>query len=242
MSTETHRITVGVFEVDVVRKAIKNMHVAVYPPTGRVRVSVPLVVSDEAVRLAVMTKAPWIKRQQAKFKRQDRQSRREYISGESHFVFGKRYRLNVVYDKGPGRIIIRNKSYIDLHVPEGTNTVKRDRIFREWYRKQLKALIPSLIEKWEGLINVDVADWGVKKMKTKWGSCNTEAHRIWLNLELAKKPELCLEYIIVHEMVHLLEKHHNDRFKALMDGFMPHWKQAKAVLEQFPLVHENWDY
>ena len=242
MSTETHKIAVGELEVDVTRKNIKNMHLAVYPPNGMVKVSVPLLVNDEAVRLAIMTKTPWIKKQQAKYKNQARQSPRQYITGESHYALGRRYRLNIVYREGPGRIIIRNKTTIDLYVKEGTDTATRERVFREWYRKQLKAKIPPLIKKWEGIIGVHVADWGVKKMKTKWGTCNIEVHRIWLNLELAKKPEQCLEFIIVHELVHLLEKHHNERFKALMDEFMPKWKETKAILERYPLAHEDWEY
>jgi predicted metal-dependent hydrolase len=242
VNTETHQIKVSGLVVDVVRKNIKNLHLAVYPPTGRVRVAVPLRVSDEAVRMAVVTRLAWIKRQQAKFNGQERQSAREFVTGESHYFQGRRYRLNVVYQNGPVRVVIRNKSTIDVFVREGSDTSRRERVFLAWYRRQLKELIPPLIEKWEGIIGVKVAEWGVKQMKTKWGTCTIKAHRIWLNLELVKKPVQCLEYIVVHEMVHLLERHHNDRFTARMDSFMPQWREAKKILTSFPLGHEVWGY
>lgn len=242
MNTETHQIKVSGLVVDVVRKNIKNLHLAVYPPTGRVRMAVPLRVNDEAVRIAVITRLAWIKRQQAKFKGQERQSEREFVTGESHYFQGRRYRLNVVYQNGPARVAFRNKSIIDLFVREGSDTSQRERVFLAWYRQQLKALIPPLIEKWEKVVGVKVAEWGVKQMKTKWGTCTSRARRIWLNLELAKRPVHCLEYIVVHEMVHLLERHHNDRFTARMDSFMPQWRKVKAILTSFPLGHEVWSY
>jgi predicted metal-dependent hydrolase len=228
--------------VDVVRKDIKNLHLAVHPPNGRVRVAVPLRVNDDAVRLAIITRLGWIKRQQAKFKGQDRQSAREYVTGESHYFQGRRYRLNVIYHNDSPRVAIRNKSTIDLFVREGSDTSQRERVFLAWCRQQLKMLIPPLIEKWEGIIGVKVAKWGVKQMKTKWGTCNSKARRIWLNLELIKKPVQCLEYIIVHEMVHLLERRHDDRFASLMDSFIPQWKKVRGRLTSYPLGHEVWSY
>jgi predicted metal-dependent hydrolase len=242
VNTETHQIKVSGLVVDVVRKNIKNLHLAVYPPTGRVRVAVPLRVSDEAVRMAIITRLAWIKRQQAKFNGQERQSEREFVTGESHYFQGRRYRLNVVYQNGPARVVIRNKSAIDLFVREGSDTCQRERVFLAWYRREVKALIPPLIEKWESIIGVKVAEWGVKQMKTKWGTCTIKAHRIWLNLELVKKPVQCLEYIVVHEMVHLLERHHNDRFAARMNSFMPNWREVRKILTSFPLGHELWGY
>ena len=242
MNTETHQITVSGFIVDVIRKEVKNLHLAVYPPSGRVKVTAPLRLSDDAVRMAVITRMGWIKRQQARFIEQERQSEREYITGETHYFQGQRYRLNLEYHDGPARVVLRNKSTIDLFVSKDCDTVQRQKGFRRWYRKQLKAMIPPLIEKWEAVIGVSVAEWGVKQMKTKWGSCNPDAQRIWLNLELAKKPIACLEYIIVHEMVHLRERHHNERFTALVEEFMPKWKEARALLGHSPLAHESWDY
>jgi predicted metal-dependent hydrolase len=237
-----HRISVAGFAVDVIRKDIKNLHLGVYPPNGRVRVAAPLRMDDEAVRLAVSTKLAWIKRQQKRFRDQERQSPRQYIYRESHYYFGRRYLLNVIEQDGPARVTIRHKTTLDLYLPKGTDTTKRERIMHEWYRKELKALIPVFIEKWESVIGVKVAFWGVKKMKTKWGSCNIRAGRIWLNLELAKKPIQCLEYIIVHEMAHLLERHHNDGFKDLLDHHIPQWRLYRDELNRAPLGHETWSY
>lgn len=242
MSTESVAIRVSGLAVQVVRKDIKNLHLGVYPPNGRVRVAVPLRVSDEAVRMAVVTRLAWIKRQRAKFAGQNRQSAREFISGESHYFLGRRYRLNVVVRNGTAHVAIRNNHTIDLFVREGSDTAQRERGLLAWYRQQLKELIPPLIQKWEATVGVKVAEWGVKRMKTKWGTCNIKARRIWLNLELAKKPVQCLESIIAHEMVHLLERHHNDRFTALMDGFMPQWRHHRAEMNRAPLGHETWSY
>jgi predicted metal-dependent hydrolase len=164
------------------------------------------------------------------------------VSGESHYFLGQRYRLNVVVQDGPGRVAIRNKRTIHLFVREGSDTAQRERVLLAWYRQQLKALIPPLIAQWEAAMGVKVAEWGVKQMKTKWGACNVEARRIWLNLELAKKPTQCLVYIIVHEMAHLLERHHNDGFTKLMDSFMPQWRLHRAELNRAPLGHATWRY
>ena len=232
----------GGLDVEVVRKAIKNLHLGVYPPNGRVRVAAPLAVSDEAVRLAVIGKLAWIKRQQAKFGSQARQSQREMVSGESHYFLGRRYRLRVVEHDGPGKIVLRTRSYLDVTVRAGTDAKQRERMLQHWYRRQLRLLIPPLLEKWEPLLGVQVADWGIKRMKTRWGTCNVEAGRIWLNLELAKKPVQCLEYIVVHEMAHLLERHHNDRFTALMDEHLPSWRLHRDELNAALLAHETWDY
>lgn len=242
MSTESHQIRVSGLVVEVVRKKIKNLHLGVYPPGGRVRVAAPLHVSDEAVRLAVITRLAWIKRQKAKFGGQERQSEREFASGESHYFQGYRCRLNVVYQKGWARVVVPNKSTIDLYVRDGSDTSQRKRVFLNWYRQQLKSMIPPLIEKWESIIGEKVDDWGVRQMKTKWGTCTIKARRIWLNLELVKKPVQCLEYVIVHEMVHLLERYHNDRFAALMDSFLPQWRLFRDELNRSPLRHETWDY
>ena len=237
-----HQLTVGDLVVDVVRKDIKNLHLAVYPPDGRVRVAVPLLVDDEAVRLAVISRLTWIRRQQTKFEKQERQSAREYVSGESHYYQGNRYLLNVIYRDGVPKVVVRNNTTIDLFVRPGSDTAQRERVMLAWYRRQLKQLVPPLIAKWEAIVGVEVAEWRVKQMKTKWGTCNPEAGRIWLNLELIKKPVACLEYIIVHEMVHLLERQHNDRFVAYMDKFMPQWRLVRDELNQAPLGHATWEY
>ena len=237
-----HQITVNGMVVDVVRKNIKNLHLAVYPPSGRVRVAAPLHIDDEAVRLAVISRLPWIRRQQAKFEKQERQSRREYVSGESHFYQGNRYLLNVIYYEALPKVVLRNNTHIDLYVSNGSDTANRERVLRAWYRQQLKDAIPQLIAKWEVIIGVEASDWRVRLMKTKWGTCNIEQRRIWLNLELAKKSTHCLEYIIVHELVHLMERRHNERFSALMDQNMPQWRLLRAELNKAPLAHEYWEY
>ena len=242
MATSTHQITVSDITVDIARKDIKNLHLAVYPPDGRVRVAVPLLIDDEAVRLAIISKLAWIKRQQALFQGQDRQSVREYISRESHYYWGDRYLLNITYHSAPPQVIIRNRNTLDLLVRTGSDTRQRERVLLAWYRQQLKAAIPPIIARWEPIIGVDVAEWRVKRMKTKWGTCTIEARRIWLNLELVKKSPNCLEYIIVHEMIHLLERLHNDRFVAYLDKFLPQWRLYRDELNQAPLAHETWDY
>jgi predicted metal-dependent hydrolase len=236
---EKHQITVNSLVVDVIRKDIKNLHLAVYPPSGRIRGATPLRINDEAVRLFTISKLGWIKRQQAKFQGQERQSQREFISSESHYYQGRRYLLNVFYREGWPAVNIRNNKIIDLFVRPDSDTAERERVLINWYRKRLKEEIAPLIAKWEAIIGVKVAEWGVKQMKTKWGTCNIKAHRIWLNLELIKKPMHCLEYIIVHEMVHLLKRHHNERFMAYMDRFMPLWQHYREELNWAPLGHDR---
>ncbi len=228
--------------MEVIRKEIKNLHLGVYPPNGRVRVAAPLHLDDEAVRLAVITRLGWIRRQQAGFEQQERQSEREMVTGESHYIQGRRYRLNVIEHSGPAAIHLPNNTTIELRVRPGSDRAQREAILHRWYRRHLRAQIPELIAHWEPRLGVQVADWGIKKMKTRWGTCNIADRRIWLNLELAKKPVICLEYILVHEMVHLLERHHNDRFKAHMDRHMPHWRMHRDMLNQAPLAHEDWEY
>lgn len=242
MNTERRSLAVAGLTVAVERKAIKNLHLGVYPPAGRVRVAAPLAVSDAAVRLAVIGKLGWIKRQQARFKDQPRQSEREMVSGESHYFLGRRYRLRVIPHAGAAQVRVRKKSTLDLQVRPAMNAAQRERALQRWYRQQLKALVPALLEKWQPLLAVQVADWGVKKMKTKWGSCNIEAQRIWLNLELAKKPVQCLEYILVHELTHLIERKHNDRFVSLMNQHLPQWRLRREKLNTAPLAHEHWSY
>ena len=234
-----HQIVVSGITINVVRKRIKNLHLGVYPPDGRVRVAAPLLVNDEAVRLFVITKLAWIKLHKDKFAGQERQSAREYVTGESHYFQGRRYRLNVMQYQGHPRIAIRNSSTIDMFVTGEADSDYRKRLLSGWYRQHLKEQIPALIGKWEPIMNVSVAEWGVKQMKTKWGTCSIKARRIWLNLELAKKPAHALEYIVVHELAHLLEKGHGDRFKRLMDQFLPQWRQYREELNRAPLGWEE---
>lgn len=237
-----HTIEVEGLTVSIVRKDIKNLHLAVYPPDGHVRVAAPLLVDDEAVRLAVISRLGWIRRQQEKFAQQERQTVREYISGESHYFLGTRYRLNLIEGESTNRVQVRNRQYIDLYMRPGSTVEQRRRVISAWYRAYLRSVIPTLIEKWENVLGVQVAEWGIKQMKTRWGTCNIEAGRIWVNLELAKKSARCLEYIVVHEMVHLLERQHNDRFRSLMNQFLPQWQFLRDDLNHEPLAHEDWEY
>ena len=226
----------------MIRRPIKNLHLSVHPPEGRVRVSVPSRIDDEAVRLAVISKLRWIRRHQRTFVDQPRQSQREMVSGESHYFLGRRYRLNVLEHSGPGRVDIKGNSELTMQVRPDTSPTKREQMLNDWYRRYMKALVPGLISRWQPVMGVQVADWGIKKMKTRWGSCNVRDHRVWLNLELAKKPPHCLEYVLVHEMVHLLERRHNDRFRELMDRFLPQWRLYRDELNRAPLAHEDWTY
>lgn len=242
MTIEKQQMIVSGIDIDVVRKNIKNLHLGVYPPVGRVRVATPLHINDEAVRLFIISRLSWIKRQRAKFENQERQSAREYVTGESHYYQGQRYLLDVREQAGPPAVYLRNNRTIDLRVRPGSTTVERERVLLAWYRRQLKEQIPPLLAKWEAILGVDVAEWRVKHMKTRWGTCTIETRRIWLNLELIKKSTSCLEYIVVHEMVHLLERHHNERFIAYMNRFLPLWQHYREELNQAPLGHETWEY
>lgn len=242
MTTERSHIEVSGIPVEIRRKVIKNLHVGVYPPNGKVRVAAPPHLDDEAVRLAIVSRLGWIRRQRQGFARQARQSAREMVTGESHYVEGRRYRLNVVEQPGNLRVRVANNGTLELKVRPGMDRAGRQQTLDRWYRRQLKARIPELLAHWESVVGVKVADCRVKRMKTRWGSCNIEAMRIWLNLELAKKSPRCLEYILVHEMVHVLERHHTERFRVLMDQCMPDWRLRKAELNETPLAHEDWDY
>mgnify|MGYP001579826830 CR=1 FL=1 len=241
MSIKPRQITVGGVRVQVLSKDIKNLHLGVYPPNGRVRVAAPLRVSDSAVRLAVIGKLGWIKRQRAKFDAQPRQSRREMVSGESHYFLGRRYRLRVIERAGPPTVAVRSR-FIELHVRAGQTKTQRETVLERWYRQQLRQLIAPLVTQWQDTLGVSLTEWGVKKMKTRWGTCNAEARRIWLNLELAKKPLQCLEYIVVHELVHLITRHHDDHFVALMNKHLPQWRTHRAALNAAPLAHSSWSY
>lgn len=235
------QITVSNITIDVVRKNIKNLHLAVYPPTGRVRIATPLHLDDEAVRLFAVSKLSWIKNHRQSFANQARETQREYVSGESHYYEGTRYLLNVIYQNATPKVEIRNKQYLDLCVRPHSTTAQRERVMTEWYRQRLKEKIPALIEKWQAVINVQINTWEVRQMKTKWGACRQEGKRIVFNLELAKKPLSSLEYIIVHELVHLLERHHNNQFIALMDNFMPQWSIYQKELNQTKLGYSDWN-
>jgi len=234
-------IEIGSIAMQINRKAIKHLHISVLPPDGRVRVSAPETMSDTAIRMAVISRISWIRKQQSDFARQPRQSDREMISGESHYLWGRRYRLDVIERSGRHEVNTA-PGKLRLWVQPGASVDQRRRALDAFYRHQLKERVQKLLPLWQDRAGVEVVDWGVKKMKTKWGSCNTQVRRIWLNLELAKKPPECLEYILVHELVHLLERNHNDRFRAHMDRLLPDWRERRDLLNRMPLAHNNWVY
>ena len=242
MSTEGVGIRVSGLAVQIVRKDIKNLHLGVYPPNGRVRVAAPLSVSDDAVRLAVIGKLGWIKKQQARFAAQPRQTAREMVSGESHYYLGRRYRLRVVERDGPSRVVLRKRTTLELQVRAGVDVEGRERVLQRWYREQLRELALPLLAKWEPILGVRSGTVAIRRMKTKWGACSIDRRRIWLNLELAKKPVQCLEYIILHELTHLIERHHDDRFVSLMHRHMPQWRLHRKTLNEAPLGHADWTY
>lgn len=220
-------LLIGDINIEVISKNIKNIHLSVHPPNGRVRLAVPKSMNDESVRLFAISKLSWIKKQREKFENQIRESPREFISGESHYLFGERYLLNVIETRSKQRVEIANNKYLNLYVKKNSTIEKRERIMNEWYRSQLKLEIPKYIAKWEKIMNVSVNEWNVRKMKTIWGSCNIYDKKILINLELAKKNPRGLEYVVVHEMVHLLERKHNDKFKEYMDKFLPNWRAIR---------------
>ena len=221
--------------IDVVRKDIKNVHLAVYPPTGRVRIASPLRINDEAVRLFAISKIAWIRKHQRNFLAQDRQLPRQFKDRESHYFQGKRYLLRITELDAPPKVVLTTKKYIDLFVRPNTDKKQRQIILNEWYRKQLKSQVSTLINKWEKIIGVHINGWSVKKMKTSWGTCNTQKKHICVNLELAKKPLEHLEYIVVHEIIHLLERHHNAKFMSYLNRFMPQWEYHKKELGILPI-------
>ena len=237
----TTQLYLGDIAVDVVLKDIKNVHLSVYPPAGRVRISAPSRMSLDTIRVFAISKLDWIRQQQAKLRDQERETPREYLDRESHYIWGKRYLLRVIErDQGPA--VALKHSRMILTVRAGTDDAAKEAIVAQWYREQIKAVAPELIANWETILGVSVNRVFVQRMKTKWGSCNPRACTIRLNTELAKKPKECLEYIIVHEMVHLLEETHNARFVALMDQFMPKWQFCRQRLNRLPVRHADWDY
>jgi predicted metal-dependent hydrolase len=234
-------LKLGNIEIEVEQKDIKNIHLSVYPPDGRVRIAAPEKMDLDTIRVFAISKLQWIKTQQETLLRQEREPEREYLERESHYFFGKRYLLKIKEVNAPPKVEIDHK-YIHLYIRPETGIAKRADIINEWYRTRLKQIVPDLISKWEEVIGVTSNEFAIKKMRTKWGTCNPEAKRIWLNLELAKKPKECLEYIIVHELVHLLEPTHNQRFLKLMDHFMPKWKHHRDELNRLPYSHTDWNY
>jgi len=237
----TSQIKLGNISVDVILKDIKNVHLSVYPPTGRVRISAPKRMSLDTIRVFAISKLGWIKKQQAKLQAQERETPRDFLDRESHYVWGRRYLLEVVEEERAPSITFSGKKMV-LRVRPHTSSDKREEIIENWYREQLKAEAKTLIAKWEPRIDVTVERFYVQRMKTKWGSCNPKKRSIRLNTDLARKPRECLEYLIVHEMTHILEPTHNAHFVALIDQFMPNWQHRRDQLNRLPVRHEKWLY
>lgn len=240
MNTANSYLTVAGINVDVVYKDIKNMHISVYPPFGRVHVAAPLRLDEDAIRLAIVQRLPWIKKQQEQLVNAQRQSQREMVNGESHYVWGQRLRLELKESSRRPRIEVAGKKLV-LSGPATLDDFDRRKVLESWYRKQLKAAVPPLIAKWEPVIGLPVSNWTVRRMKTKWGTCNPDARSLWFNIELAKKDPACLEYIVVHEMTHFLERTHNGRFIDLMDKHLPMWRNTRDLLNGAPLAEEIWN-
>ena len=238
-SINKQQIELGNIYIDLIYKDIKNVHLSVHPPTGRVRISAPLKMDIENIRIFAISKIGWIKKQQTKFLSQKRETSREYITRESHYYLGKRYLLKVIEQGTPRKVILKH-STIELYVRKGSTIEQKQIILDRWYRQQLKKIVPGYIAELEKKMNVKVAEYGIKKMKTKWGTCNANARRIWLNLELVKKPIECIEYILMHEMIHLIELNHNDQFIAYLNKFIPKWKHYKEELNRSALGYVDW--
>ncbi|MDR1474700.1 MAG: M48 family metallopeptidase [Endomicrobium sp.] len=214
--------------IEVCKKNIKNMHLYVKPPNGNVVVSAPLSMRNEAIERFIRTKVGWIKKQIGKFDNQLRQSAREYVSGETLYVWGKKYYLQTEY--GNKNTLVLSGDRALLTVRKKSTAKQRESFAREWYRGLLKAEIVRLLPKWEKATGLKTSSWQTKYMTTRWGTCNSKTRKIWLNLQLAKKTPECLEYIILHELAHLVEKKHNERFASLMDKYMQMWREIKATL------------
>ncbi|OBW92266.1 M48 family metallopeptidase [Gallibacterium anatis] len=228
------KVKIASLSVDLQRKPIKHLNITVLPPCGQIRVSAPLTMSETAIKMAVAGRLVWIKKQQAKFQNQERQSPREMLAGESHYLWGKRYRLEIMPTTGKHYVECTPKK-LKLYVRSTTAYANKIAVLEGFYRKALKREIERLLAIWQPKIGVQITQFGVKKMKTMWGSCNPHSARIWLNLELVKKPVECLEYVLVHELVHLLERQHNTQFLAYMDYFLPNWRQRKQYLNSLNL-------
>lgn len=235
------QIELGDIKVEVVFKDIKNVHLSVYPPNGRVRIAAPSHMNPDTVRVFAISRLGWIRQQQEKILAQERETPREYLNRESHYLWGKRYLLDVVEEDARPEVVLLHGKMV-LRVRPGTDESRRQEIVEEWYRAQLRQAVTPMLAKWEPLIGVKVERLFVQRMKTRWGSCTPKFGRIRLNTDLAKKPHECLEYILVHEMVHLLEPTHNARFALLMDGFVPRWQFYRDALNRLPVRHEHWDY
>jgi predicted metal-dependent hydrolase len=234
-------LDLGELHAEVTRKAIKHVHLSVLPPVGKVRVAAPQSMPLDTIRLFVISKLSWIRSQQRKLQTQERETPREYLNKESHYLWGKRYLLEISHaDAAP--VVSLTPRKLKLQVRPGSDKARHAEVLDGWYRQQVRDAVPALLSKWEPLLKVKVQQVFVQRMRTKWGSCTPESGYIRLNTDLAKKPLECLEYILVHELVHLLEPTHNQRFIDLMNLYLPHWQQLRKQLNRLPVRHEDWGY
>jgi hypothetical protein len=234
-------IMLGNIRVDIVYKNIKHVHLSVYPPIGKVRISAPKRMKPDTIRVFAISKLGWIKRQQAILRKQERETPREYLDRESHYYLGRRYLMKLIDHQTGAGVYIKTET-IEVHVRGESSSEKAQNALQNWYRERIRQIGGELIEKWQPIIGVKVSEFKIKVMKTKWGTCNPSDRRIWLNLELAKKPMDCIEYIVVHEMTHILARKHDDAFIKYMNKFLPKWKSYREDLNRSPLRHENWTY
>ncbi len=215
--------------IDVVVKRIRNIRLGVFPPDGQVRLSVPHGMNPEIAKAFAVSKLPWIKKHQARLKELASHMSRAFLDGEIHYLFGREYTLKIVESRGAVGVKL-NGPDIELQIRKNTGTANRERIMNEWYRNEMKMVVPVLLRTWENRIGVSASGWGLRSMRTRWGSCNPRTGKIWISLELAKREKIYLEYVIVHELVHLLERHHNENFKKYMDRFIPEWRRYRDEL------------
>lgn len=230
---KVEQLSIGGIEIEVTFKSIKNLHLSVHPPYGDVTISSPEFYDLEKVKIYAATKLGWIKKEQLKFKNQARETERLMITQESHYLFGERYLLEVVKDKR-STVIIKGKKII-LSVTDVENVELKKAVLYRYYRKELRLKLNQLVTLYAGIMNLEIPEFKIRSMITKWGSCAKDNERLWFNIELVKKPITCIEYVVVHELVHLLERNHNKRFIFLMNQYLPHWRTQKTLLNQLPL-------
>ena len=234
-------IDLGGIPAQVLRKRIKHVHLSVYPPAGRVRISAPESMALDTIRVFAISRLSWIRGQQHKVQAQERESPRDYIDRESHYLWGQRYLLKIREHNAPPSVDRQHKRLV-LSVRPGTSLLRREALLDAWYRDQLRKAVAPVLRKWEAVMNVQSSRLYVQRMKTRWGSCNPATGTIRLNTDLAKKPPECLEYIVVHELAHLIEPSHNARFVSVMDLFLPQWQLYRDELNRLPVRHEEWSY
>ena len=237
-----YQLNIADITIEVIKKGIKNMHIAVYPPNGRVRIAAPEQTSDDAIRLFGVSKIAWIKKNQQKYLAQERETVREYLNGESLMYKGKRYLLKIVDNAADDKVVIINKKYVEVHNKAFSNPFSVEKQYENWLRLELKKTVERTIKKWEEVTKIKVGNWKIQKMKTRWGSCSKVTGNILVNFELIKKPETCIEYVVLHEIIHLVEPKHNDNFIKHLDKFLPKWRIYKQELAKGMLPHTTWDH